>query len=273
MEEDYEKGELIGRGVHSEILYWGEGKVVKLYNPGFEQKWITLELEGTKAVSEILDLAPKTYGLVEYNGRTGLLLDFIEGEPLGFNYNMDKGNPEKYTSLMAEMQVKINGTCCDGLELGSYLDLCKGVFQNGYGAVKPDKLTEDFVKRILDYIDTLPDDDALVHGDFTMDNVIMAEDGPKIIDWAFPSLGHPAIDSAKLVNDLRFKQARDERFPLEVTDPPFIELYLKHLQKFQNVPREIVDKYIPLHCVPYLMVIGEAPAREWLISQVEKYIK
>ena len=45
MEEDYEKGELLGRGLFSEVLYLEEGKVIKLYNPGFEKKWMDSELE------------------------------------------------------------------------------------------------------------------------------------------------------------------------------------------------------------------------------------
>lgn len=59
----------------------------------------------------------------------------------------------------------------------------------------------------MDYIaawltDNLPPDDgqvALVHGDFRLDNMIVAPDGPEIVallDWELSTLGHPLADLA-----------------------------------------------------------------------------
>jgi aminoglycoside phosphotransferase (APT) family kinase protein len=46
-------------------------------------------------------------------------------------------------------------------------------------------------------LDQRPDGDALCHGDYHPDNVLVTRDGPIIIDWGGASSGHPLADVAR----------------------------------------------------------------------------
>ena len=57
--------------------------------------------------------------------------------------------------------------------------------------------------RLIDWLEPrIPADDgtvALVHGDYRLDNMIFAHDGPHIVgilDWELSTLGHPLADLA-----------------------------------------------------------------------------
>jgi aminoglycoside phosphotransferase (APT) family kinase protein len=51
--------------------------------------------------------------------------------------------------------------------------------------------------RALEWLDQLPDGNALCHGDYHPDNVLMTRRGPVIIDWGSASSGHPLADVAR----------------------------------------------------------------------------
>ncbi len=57
----------------------------------------------------------------------------------------------------------------------------------------PDGARATALKRL----DQLPDGEALCHGDYHPDNVLMTRNGPIIIDWGGASSGHPLADVAR----------------------------------------------------------------------------
>ena len=58
-------------------------------------------------------------------------------------------------------------------------------------------MSEGIRAAALERLDQLPDDDALCHGDYHPDNVLMTQTGPIIIDWGSASSGHPLADVAQ----------------------------------------------------------------------------
>src|SRR5215203_5764480 len=74
-------GELIGRGVSSEVYGWTANTVVKLFKPQFESL-AAGEFERTRAVHAADAPCPGVHGLVEVEGRTGLILDRLAGPSL-----------------------------------------------------------------------------------------------------------------------------------------------------------------------------------------------
>ncbi len=59
-------------------------------------------------------------------------------------------------------------------------------------------LTEEEKSRIMKYIEELPDDTKLCHGDFHPDNMMVGKDS-WIIDWMTGTVGNPSGDSARIV--------------------------------------------------------------------------
>jgi aminoglycoside phosphotransferase (APT) family kinase protein len=72
--------------------------------------------------------------------------------------------------------------------------------------------------QLIDWLEkNMPEDDgrvSLVHGDFRLDNMIFAPDGPKIIavlDWELSTLGHPFADLAYQCMQLRMPAATSNK--------------------------------------------------------------
>ena len=96
--------------------------------------------------------------------------------------------------------------------------------------------------ELIDWLDrNVPDDDGrrtLVHGDYRIDNMLFAEDGPAcvaVLDWELSTIGHPFADLAALVMQwLRPPGAEGrglagvDRAPLGIPeDQAFIDAYCK----------------------------------------------
>lgn len=72
--------------------------------------------------------------------------------------------------------------------------------------------------ELIAWLDThVPEDDGrrtLVHGDFRIDNLLFAEDGPNcvaVLDWELSTIGHPFADLAALIMQWRRPPGRDGR--------------------------------------------------------------
>lgn len=59
-------------------------------------------------------------------------------------------------------------------------------------------------REAIAYLDTLPDGDALTHGDFHLGNVMMTPEGMMVIDWSKAAAGHPAADAVRSEMLMRF---------------------------------------------------------------------
>ena len=72
----------IGQGRTAEVFDLENGRVVKLMLPGFPEKELQEELHCAQEVGQFDLPAPKCYGIVEMDGRKGLVYDLAAGESL-----------------------------------------------------------------------------------------------------------------------------------------------------------------------------------------------
>jgi len=74
----------------------------------------------------------------------------------------------------------------------------------GYGVAKGIKkiceakpLPINLKQEVLKFLQDLPDDDVLCHGDFHPENILMSDQGPIVIDWTDATEGRPEADIAR----------------------------------------------------------------------------
>ena len=72
-------GRAIAIGRHAQVYHWGQDQVVKVYSAGMEKQagW---EYEMSCVVNRAQLNAPKVHGVVDVNGRAGVVFDRVVGK-------------------------------------------------------------------------------------------------------------------------------------------------------------------------------------------------
>jgi hypothetical protein len=77
-----ERGVLVARGNTSDIWTWTAETVVKVLHPGIPAHWASIEADITQRVLAAGFSVPATDGVVEVDGRPGIVLERIDGETM-----------------------------------------------------------------------------------------------------------------------------------------------------------------------------------------------
>ena len=70
-------GALIGEGKVAEVFEYGEGRVLKLYRAGQPKSDAVREAEVLGVVAQARVRAPRAYGVIEVDGRWGVVMELI----------------------------------------------------------------------------------------------------------------------------------------------------------------------------------------------------
>jgi uncharacterized protein (TIGR02172 family) len=222
----------IAEGRTAEIFAWEDGYILKLLRPGFPPHLIEQEERITSAIVQAGIPAPKIYGLIEVNGRPGILYERIDGPSLIGLIEQHPLRLRKHAGLLARLHVALHTHTVAGLPRQK--DILAWQVQEA--AV----LSAAVRNSVLRLLDRLPDGDSLCHNDFHPLNVLMGPGGPVIIDWESASLGSPCADVAR--TSLTVALARPAQgFPnfwmkkvAEFYLPAFISTYLARYRSFAN---------------------------------------
>ncbi len=188
----------IAEGRVAEIYTWGDGKVVKLSRDWVPEDWLAYEFRIAQIVFESGLRVPQPYELVRANGKTGIVFERVDGptmlDQIGSAPQRARAFGTTLGRLHADMHARAGG---EGLpEVHTRL---KNKIDSVEGAPEEVKRAAQESLQALAENGASGNDDMLLHGDFHPDNVIMAEQGPVIIDWPDASRGHPLADVARTV--------------------------------------------------------------------------
>lgn len=179
----------VGVGRTAEVLAGGPGTVVKLFYDWVPAHLIDAEELGTLAAVAAGAAAPRLLGRVERDGRTGLLLERIDGPSMLAELTAHPWRVLSLATRLARLQAEIQKRSGAGLPLL-------------HDRLRPQIESVDGLSRrardwSLARLDTLPAGDRVLHCDLHPDNVILAGRGPVAIDWMAAVCGDPAADAAR----------------------------------------------------------------------------
>lgn len=179
----------IASGRTAEIFAVGDHQVLKLLKPGFDSRMLSVEIVKTAAVHAESELAPAVSGLIEVNGRPGLVLERIFGDSMLDSILSNQDRAMDHAVAFADLHAEI-------LNVSSAKDLPS---VKDFMADKIDNADLPLAQRTLakDHMLGLPDGDATLHGDYHPGNILIAPDGAKVIDWGDASRGEAAADIAR----------------------------------------------------------------------------
>jgi uncharacterized protein (TIGR02172 family) len=176
----------IAQGATAEVFTWGEGKVLKLYRPGYPADEAEREARRTRAVAATGLRIPAVIELVMLEARSGVVFERVEGTTM---LEVVLAQPDQCGRIAEEM-AKLHASmhACEASSLPLQREALQQKIRSAH------LLTDEAKDRALMALDRLPDGQALCHGDFHPSNVLMTERGPVIIDWVDATQGHPLAD-------------------------------------------------------------------------------
>lgn len=228
----------IAHGRTAEIFAWGEGRVLKLFRANFGRDAAHYEFDIAHSIDASDLPAPRAFDLVTVEDRVGIVYERVEGVSMLAELMAQPQRAPELAQTLAEMHYAVHQ------RKPRNLPYQRDRFLRWLNQAPLDELLKDHVRRALD---TLPVGDALCHGDFHPDNVILSPDGAKIIDWTNASIGNPLGDVSWTSLIIRIAGA--------ATDPassePFTQLrklfeqsYLQRYFELDPATRDLFDEWM-----------------------------
>ena len=221
----------IAEGRTAEIFAWEDGRVLKLLRPGFPPSLIEQEERITSLIVQAGIPAPKIYGLIEVDGRPGILYERIDGPSLTGLIEQHPLRLRKHAELLASLHAALHTHTVAGLPRQ------KDIL--GWQVQEAKVLSVEVRNSVLSLLYRLPDGETLCHNDFHPLNVLMGSGGPVIIDWESASLGNPCADVARSCLTVTF--GRPAKYPnllmkkvVEFYLPAFTSVYLARYRAFAH---------------------------------------
>ena len=179
---------LIGSGAQADV-YLFDNKAVKIFKEAYAQADAHYEADIHERVYQLGLPVPRIYEVKKINGQMAIIMEYIEGVPLGTIMLNDMENINSYLKTSVNIQLDVNARKADGFpKLNDKL----------IKKIKNTPLLDDKTKNCLvKKADALEIENKLCHGDFHVLNLIKTFSDIKIIDWMDASSGSAAADACR----------------------------------------------------------------------------
>jgi hypothetical protein len=185
--QDHTLGDLVARGNTADVWHWTPRTVVKVLHPGIPAHWAALEADITRCVHEAGLPAPATEGIVEIDGRPGIVFERVEGESMWARMKASPAGLRGLVEELVDLQVTIHAAGpVDGLP-DLVTRLHDKIDEAGQVSVAERAAAHDLLA-------SLPGGSALCHGDIHPANLLRSPRGWVVVDWFDAAIGHPVAD-------------------------------------------------------------------------------
>lgn len=184
-----EPGNLIARGRTADVYAFEPGKVLKLFHTWADRGMVEYEQSIALAVQAAGVKTPAVGEIVSQDDRLGLVYERVSATTLLDELLRRPWRVKHLARQMADLQVSMHASLT--ADLPSMHARLKAKIQSA----KP--LPEHLRQEALAALEKLPDGQAVCHGDFHPENVLVTDRGLMAIDWVDASTGHPLGDFAR----------------------------------------------------------------------------
>ena len=187
-----DKEQLVAKGSVGTVYKLDEDKIIKVFNSNVSFDMIRREREYAKSV--FLSGLPTviSYEIVKVDNQYGIIYEMANADTFSavLTKNMDRF--DDLAGQYAELLKKINSTT-----------FARGQFPEAKQIYRQYAEQSAFLsgaeKNILfKLIDSIPDRNSLLHGDFHANNIMLHENELTLIDLGDATLGHPIFDLASM---------------------------------------------------------------------------
>lgn len=226
-------GAVVGVGRTAIVYEWGSDAVVKLFRAGMPSRAAESEAAIAAVVSGLGAPAPQFLGVIEIEGRTGVLYQRLRGPSMPDRSLRRPWSLDSLARTLARVHVRMHEM--EGSGLPRVLDRLAQAIER-----VPDFLPDRAREAALERLSRLPDGPSLCHGDLHPYNVLLTSNGPIVIDWTNAGVGSAGADVV-----------RTEYLLLEAVDPnanPLFRLAVAWLRR--RLRSVYMREYLRLHPIP-----------------------
>jgi hypothetical protein len=182
-------GELLASGSRSSVYAWGRDAVVKVPFASTPEAWIHFEARYTAAVHDAGAPAPRFLSIETVNGRAASVYERVYGRSMWEHMRERPEQIAAYTRSLAELQAHLF-SLVPPVSLPALHDRLTCKIRRAAERVDP---------ALIAALALVPASAStrLCHGDLHPGNVIMAGEGPVIIDWFDAARGDHMADIAR----------------------------------------------------------------------------
>jgi aminoglycoside phosphotransferase (APT) family kinase protein len=249
----------LATGRTAEIYPWEPGQVLKLFRAGWDDAAAQAEAQRARAIHAAGLPAPAVFGVVELDGRVGIVYERISGISQTEALKRQPWTLFRVARQLAELHLAIHSRTVP--ELPSLKERLANRIQGLAG------MPEDVQGQLLGLLANLPDGLALCHGDFHPENLFLTARGAVILDWMDAARGHPLADVARSSLLMRHAVIPPEypgRRLIEVVRGAIHSRYLRHYFAESPHPRRDLQSW--------LTVVAAARMAEDIPGELESLI-
>ncbi len=180
----------LAEGREAEIFSWGERQVLRLYRDPNSRERADREILALAAVRSALPCAPAHFGRLDWDGRPGILLERLDGHAIFAEIQRRPWRTWALAKLTGRVHARLNAVRAPAELPDLRQEMARRIEAE---ASIPDALRASALAELA----RLPDGDALCHGDFHPENVLLCPAGPSVIDWPNATRGDACADFAR----------------------------------------------------------------------------
>lgn len=229
------------------VIYRDGDKLIKLFGENYSKSDILNEAINQARVAETGLNIPRFREVTVIDGKSAIVMDFIEGETLAGLMEQHPGKREELLRRFVCIQRDVHSR--KHLLLTKYIDKLKmKILSSDLDA----STRYDLSMRL----DGMRRHTHVLHGDFLPSNIILTAAGvPYILDWSHASQGNATADAVK--SYLLFRLAGAEDFAAQ---------YLREFVLQANVTWEYAMEWVPLIAAAQTKRMQDPVKREKLIK-------
>ena len=148
------------------------------------------EMLALDAVRAVLACVPAPRGRMDWNGRPGIRMQRLDGRGILTEIQRRPWRVWALAALCGRVHADVNHLRAPGSLPKLKSELIRRIEGN-------ERIPSELCAAALEEMQRLPDGDALCHGDFQPDNVLLCSTGPAVIDWSNATGGDPCGDFAR----------------------------------------------------------------------------
>jgi aminoglycoside phosphotransferase (APT) family kinase protein len=183
-------GEIVARGTRSTVHAYGRGAVIKVPAASTPEDWIRYEARYAEAARGAGAPAPRLMGIEQIDGRAASVWERVEGRLM---WELVVERPDQSAALgrlLADVQQALF-VLVPPVTLPRQRDRLVSKIRRAAATI------DASLGRALAFLPPPVSSLRLCHGDLHPSNVILAPDGPMIVDWFDASRGDPIADVAR----------------------------------------------------------------------------